>query len=168
MVHCNGDTTHWFCRSCARKTAETQIGLSKYQLSCMSMDGCTGGFSRDQRDIFLDAKSAVALERIEQEAVLRMAGIENLETCPFCPWAAEYPPAEIDKEFRCQNPDCEVTSCRLCRQETHIPKSCAEAARENGHSARRIIEEAMSAALIRNCNKCEISTVPLLRPDPVD
>jgi TRIAD3 protein (E3 ubiquitin-protein ligase RNF216) len=157
MVHCNGDTLHWFCRNCARLNAETQIGLSKFELSCMSMDGCTAGFSKDQKDIFLDEKTAIALERIEQEAALRLAGIENLETCPFCPYAAEYPPVEFDKEFRCERPDCEVVSCRLCRKETHIPKTCAEAALEEGHCGRRAIEEAMSAALIRKCNKCELS-----------
>lgn len=155
MVHCNGDTLHWFCRKCARLNAETQIGLSKFELNCMSMDGCTAGFSKDQKDIFLDEKTATALERIEQETALRLAGIENLETCPFCPYAAEYPPVEEDKEFRCERPDCEIVSCRLCRRETHIPKSCAEVAAEEGHSGRRAIEEAMSAALIRKCNKCK-------------
>ena len=49
MVHCNNDTMHWFCRGCARQTAETEIGNSKYELHCMSMDGCDGGFSLDQR-----------------------------------------------------------------------------------------------------------------------
>jgi TRIAD3 protein (E3 ubiquitin-protein ligase RNF216) len=155
MVHCNGMLLHWFCRDCARQMAETQIGLSKFELSCMSMDVCTAGFSKDQRDVFLDEKTAIALERIEQEAALRMAGIKDLETCPFCPYAAEYPPIEVDKEFRCERAECEIVSCRLCRKETHIPKTCEEAAREAGHSGRRIIEEAMSAALIRNCNKCE-------------
>lgn len=156
MVHCDSDTLHWFCRNCARLNAETQIGLAKFELRCMSMDGCTAGFSRDQKDIFLDEKTTIALERIEQEAALRLAGIENLETCPFCPYAAEYPPVESDKEFRCQMPECEIVSCRLCRKETHIPKSCAEAALEEGHSGRRAIEEAMSAALIRKCNRCKL------------
>jgi len=137
--------------------AESQIGLSKYELNCMSVDECNAGFSQAQRDLFLDKKTKVALERIEQEAMLRMAGIENLETCPFCPFAAEYPSVEINKEFRCQNPDCELVSCRLCREETHVPKSCEEAARDNGISARRLIEEAMSAALIRTCNKCKFA-----------
>jgi TRIAD3 protein (E3 ubiquitin-protein ligase RNF216) len=158
MVHCNADTIHWFCRACARRSAETEIGLSKYELTCMSMDGCTGDFSRDQRNIFLDENLTIALERIEQEAVLRLAGIENLETCPFCPFAAEYPPVDEDKEFRCLKPDCERVSCRLCRRETHIPKSCHEAALESGQSARRVIEEAMSAAMIRKCNKCELKS----------
>ncbi|KLU82613.1 hypothetical protein MAPG_01685 [Magnaporthiopsis poae ATCC 64411] len=154
MVYCNGDDPHYFCKECARRMAETQVGLSKYALECMSTGGCDAGFSFDQKQLFLDSKLLVALERIEQEEALRLAGIENLETCPFCPFAAEYPDIEIDKEFRCQNPGCEVTSCRLCRRETHIPKTCQEAVRENGHSARRVIEEAMSTALIRKCNKC--------------
>ena len=135
--------------------AETQIGLSKYTLECMSMDGCKAGFSYDQRCEFLDQKTTVALERIEQEHVLRMAGIENLETCPFCPFAAEYPPVEVNKEFLCHNPECEAVSCRLCRKESHIPKTCAEAERDNGPSVRLTIEEAMSAAMIRSCNKCK-------------
>jgi E3 ubiquitin-protein ligase RNF216 len=154
MVHCDADVIHWFCRGCARQTAETEIGNSKYELHCMSMDGCEGGFSNDQRAEFLETKTMIALERNEQEAMLRMAGIENLASCPFCPYAAEYPPVEIDKEFRCQAPDCEKTSCRLCKLESHIPKSCEEFAKENGLSVRRQIEEAMSAALIRKCNKC--------------
>lgn len=67
--------------------AETQIGLGKYNLDCMSTDGCTGQFRISQQEIFLDKSSLTALGRIEQEAILREAGIENLETCPCCPFA---------------------------------------------------------------------------------
>ncbi|KAK4098303.1 hypothetical protein N658DRAFT_432311, partial [Parathielavia hyrcaniae] len=155
MVHCDGSVCHWFCRECARLNAEHAIGLSKYQLTCMSVDGCDATFSRDQRELFLNDKLTTALDLIEQEAVLRLSGIKNLATCPFCPYAAEYPPIEENKEFRCDNPSCQLVSCRLCRQETHIPKSCSEASAERGLSARRAIEEAMSAALIRKCNKCD-------------
>jgi TRIAD3 protein (E3 ubiquitin-protein ligase RNF216) len=49
MVHCDADTLHWFCRACAKQTADTEIGSSRYELHCMSMDGCEGGFSKDQR-----------------------------------------------------------------------------------------------------------------------
>ncbi|KAI1656771.1 hypothetical protein F4813DRAFT_363277 [Daldinia decipiens] len=155
MIHCDGEDVHWFCRNCMRSQVETNIGLSKYEISCMSMDGCEAGFSIDQKKRFLNKKLRVALERLEQEAVLRMAGIENLETCPFCPYAAEYPPVEVDKEFTCVNPGCEKVSCRLCRKETHIPKTCAEAAVDHGLNARHVLEEAMSAALIRHCNNCK-------------
>lgn len=106
------------------------------------------------RKLFLDEPTIIALERNEQEASLRMAGIENLASCPFCPYAAEYPPINIDREFRCEAPDCEKTSCRLCKLESHIPKSCEEHKKDLGLSVRRQIEEAMSAALIRKCNKC--------------
>ncbi|KAI0872935.1 hypothetical protein GGS24DRAFT_491117 [Hypoxylon argillaceum] len=154
MVQCEGETMHWFCRNCLRSQAEAQIGMAKYEITCMSMDGCSAGFSRAQRALFLDRKLSIALDRIEQEAVLRMAGIENLETCPFCPYAAEYPPVEVDKEFRCDNPDCQQVSCRLCRRKTHIPKTCAEEDADRGLDARHMLEEAMSEALIRRCNKC--------------
>ncbi|CZT51849.1 uncharacterized protein RSE6_13058 [Rhynchosporium secalis] len=154
MVHCDSETLHWFCRGCAKQTAEVEIGKSKYELICMSTDKCSASFSHDQRSQFLDDNIRVALERNEQEAMLRLAGIENLESCPFCPFAMEYPDVEIDREFRCQAPDCEKISCRLCRVESHIPKTCAEHSKENGLSIRRLIEEAMSAAMIRKCNKC--------------
>jgi E3 ubiquitin-protein ligase RNF216 len=155
MVHCeNEQALHWFCRPCARQVAENEIGNSKYQIKCMSMDGCDFGFSRHTKNQFLDEKALIALDRNEQEEMLRLAGIENLESCPFCPFAAEYPSVEEDREFRCQAPDCEKISCRLCKLESHIPKSCAEYAKDKGLSVRRQIEEAMSAALIRKCNKC--------------
>ncbi|KAK1755594.1 Rad4 transglutaminase-like domain-containing protein [Echria macrotheca] len=153
MIHCSGEVLHWFCRDCSRKMAEVAVGEGKHQLQCMSMDECEAEFAPDQRAIFLDKKLARALEELERDASLRMAGIENLARCPFCPYAAEYPPADQNKEFECQNPDCGVVSCRLCEKETHIPKTCKEAA-DDGYSARHQIEEAMSLALIRKCNKC--------------
>ncbi|KAF3800802.1 hypothetical protein GCG54_00009473, partial [Colletotrichum gloeosporioides] len=108
----------------------------------------------EHRAIFLDDKLQAALDRIEFEAALQAQGFENLSACPFCPYAADCPPIEEDKEFRCANPECEIVSCRLCKEETHVPRTCEEAAAENGISERRKIEEAMSEALIRKCNKC--------------
>lgn len=161
VVECNGEVTHLFCRGCMRSQAETNIGVSKHELTCMSMDGCQGGFSLSQRNLFLDNKLRNALDKIEVEASLREANIEGLETCPFCPYAAECPlPADVDKEFRCQNPKCETVSCRLCRKKTHIPKSCVEASADDGLDARHVLEEAMSAALIRKCNNCKMSMFP--------
>jgi TRIAD3 protein (E3 ubiquitin-protein ligase RNF216) len=50
MVHCdNEEVMHWFCRGCARTSAETEIGNSRYHLKCMSMDTCEAGFSLEQR-----------------------------------------------------------------------------------------------------------------------
>jgi TRIAD3 protein (E3 ubiquitin-protein ligase RNF216) len=91
-----------------------------------------------------------------------MADIKNLATCPFCEYAAEYPPVEENREFYCLAPDCKKISCRMCRLESHIPKTCKEHARDNGLSALRQVEEAMSAALIRKCNKC---SAPFVKED---
>ncbi|KAH6673991.1 hypothetical protein F5X68DRAFT_41181 [Plectosphaerella plurivora] len=154
MVSCNGDLVHFFCVDCARTNAEHVVGMTRHELKCMSTDGCSGGFSVSQRRRFLDDKLTAALDRIECEAVLCLAGLDDLERCPFCPFAAEYPSIEEDKEFRCGSDKCGIVSCRLCKQETHVPKSCEEVSKEKGMSARRQIEEAMSAAMIRKCNKC--------------
>ncbi|KAI1011238.1 hypothetical protein LB504_002469 [Fusarium proliferatum] len=154
LVYCQAKDPHSFCINCARRHAETQIGLSKYELECMSMIGCTAGFSHSERQKFLNKKLAAAIDRIEQEASLRMAKLPDLANCPFCRYAEEYPPVDVDREFRCRNDDCKITSCRLCNYETHIPKTCQEAAIGRGVDLRREVEEAMSRALIRKCNKC--------------
>lgn len=50
MVHCDSDLDiHWFCRACALRNAETQLGASRYELLCMSMDGCKAGFDKYER-----------------------------------------------------------------------------------------------------------------------
>lgn len=49
------------------------------------------------------------LQRKQLEEV-KAAGIEDLETCPFCDFAS-VPPRE-DKVFHCLNPDCMRESCR--------------------------------------------------------
>ncbi|CCC11730.1 unnamed protein product [Sordaria macrospora k-hell] len=137
MAHCDGDSPHWFCYDCARRQAENQIGQQQHHLGCMSMDGCEATFSRHQKDLFLDDRLKRTLELIEQNDSIRRAGIEGLETCPFCNYAAEYPPSG----------------------ETHIGKSCeeamAESARNKGEDAKRKLEEARSLAMIRECYKCK-------------
>lgn len=53
-VHCNNEQVmHWFCKGCAKQTAENEIGNSKYELRCMSMDDCEAGFANDQRSVRL-------------------------------------------------------------------------------------------------------------------
>lgn len=120
----------------------------------MSMDSCPAGFTLSERRKFLDQKLIDVMDRLEREDSLRTAGLENLVGCPFCPFAAECLSVTVDKEFRCLNPDCEIISCRLCQSETHIPKSCDEHAKHSGSTQRHRLEEEMTRALIRNCNKC--------------
>ncbi|KAL8705051.1 MAG: hypothetical protein Q9201_001821 [Fulgogasparrea decipioides] len=159
ITFCSADEPHSFCFACAAQNAHTQIGMSRYVLSCMDGSGCQASFSRMERERFLDDKTIEKLDRLQQQTELRQANVPNLETCPFCDFAAECPPIETDKEFRCKNPECEKVSCRQCRLVTHIPLNCEEFRKENGLSERHQIEEARSNALIRTCPKCKASIV---------
>lgn len=156
VTHCNGEEAHFFCLDCARANAENDIGKSRYELRCMDSSGCRASFSRLERQRFLDAKSIETLERLQQQDEIRLADLQNLSTCPFCDFAAICPPIEVDKEFRCHNPECEEVSCRLCKLKSHIPLSCDEFKKEHGVSERRVIEEARTEALIRTCGKCKV------------
>ncbi|KAK2068361.1 hypothetical protein P8C59_003002 [Phyllachora maydis] len=146
---------HVFCRGCVRNLASSQVSVGRHGLQCMALDaGCTAVFSHEQRALCLDAKLMMALDRLEAASALAAVEIENLASCPFCPYAEECPPVEEDSEFRCSG--CAVVSCRKCKLETHLPNTCAEAAKERGISARHELEEAMTQAMMRKCNNCHI------------
>ena len=156
ITHCDGDEPHFFCLDCAESNAKNEIGNSRYKLTCMDGSGCKASFSREQKQRFLDAKSFETLERIQQQAELRLAKLPNLSECPFCDFAAICPPVDVDKEFRCGDPKCEKISCRLCKLESHLPLTCEESKRESGISERHVIEEARTEALLRICPKCKV------------
>lgn len=122
----------------------------------MAMESCSGGFAHSQRQKFLDTKLTAALDRLEANHILSLAELENLAKCPYCDFAAEYPPLEENRIFECLNKTCMKRSCRLCHKEDHLPLTCEEFAKENRLSARRTIEEARSDAVIRKCNKCKL------------
>ncbi|KAL8997222.1 MAG: hypothetical protein Q9188_006376, partial [Gyalolechia gomerana] len=155
ITFCSADEPHSFCFECAATNANTQIGLSRYALICMDGSGCKERFSRQERARFLDEKTIEKLEHLQQQTELREADLANLESCPFCDFAAICPSIEIDKEFRCSNPECEKVSCRKCRNATHIPLSCEEFKKESGVSERHQIEEARTKAVLRTCPKCK-------------
>lgn len=159
ITHCDGPEPHFFCFSCALRNANNEIGLGRHQLLCMDGSGCKAHFSRTERNRFLEPKLLSKLERSEQQAELKNAGLPNLASCPFCDFAAICSPVEVDREFRCYNPDCGRVSCRLCNLDTHIPLSCEEFKKENGLSERHVLEEARSAALIRQCPRCKTATI---------
>lgn len=123
----------------------------------MAMESCSAGFAHTQRQKFLDKNLTAALDRIEANYMISLAALEDLAKCPFCNYAAEYPPIEENKIFECLDRKCLKRSCRLCNKEDHLPQTCEEFAKENGLNARRAIEEARSEAVIRRCNKCKHS-----------
>ena len=163
-THCHGETPHFFCFDCASSNAKAQLDLSRYKLCCMDGSGCPAEFTRFERHRFLDDDTLARLDRLQQQAELREADLPDLEHCPFCDFAAICPPIEVDREFRCLGPDCELTSCRSCKQISHIPKSCAEHRKEQGIEERHIVEEEMTKALLRRCPKASCG-VPIIKAD---
>lgn len=155
MISCNGDTVHFYCSDCPRQQIETEMGQSRCRPKCFGVDDCNGTFSRRHLQQVLSEKTFERLEHMQQLEDLKAAGLDFLSECPFCDFKMECPPVEIDKEFRCQNRKCSKISCRLCQKESHIPLSCDEAKKDGQLTLRHIVEEAMSAALIRHCNQCK-------------
>ncbi|KAF9967302.1 hypothetical protein BGZ70_009997, partial [Mortierella alpina] len=148
---------HLFCMECSRRGAEVEIGYQRTVLKCMSA-GCTSAFADSEAIKFLPSAVFKGLLRARQQQELKMAGLDSLVECPFCPYAAVME-NENDKEFRCQARRCRKISCRLCKQLTHIPLSCEEHRKEQEKnsvlSAQHRVEEQMSQALIRECPKCK-------------
>ena len=155
MVSCASNGTHRFCFDCFKQYVKTEMGQSHCRPVCFATDNCHGTFSRQQLRRVLDEKTFDRLEHMQQQQDLEAAGLDFLSECPFCDFKMECPPVEIDREFRCQNNKCHKTSCRLCQKETHIPLSCNEAKKDEQLTLRHVVEEAMSAALIRTCNRCK-------------
>ncbi|KAE8385925.1 hypothetical protein BDV23DRAFT_164041 [Aspergillus alliaceus] len=158
-VPCEGASVHFFCFTCIRKAAETQVGLMRYKLQCLDTSECKAVFSHYHLKEALGPSLMGKLERLQQQDEIEQAELEGLENCPFCDFKAICPSVEDDREFRCYNPSCETVSCRLCKDKSHIPKTCDEARREKGLPARHLVEEAMSDALIRNCPKCNVKII---------
>ncbi|XPS98048.1 RBR-type E3 ubiquitin transferase [Ascochyta lentis] len=154
MIGCGGKDTHLFCMDCPRQYIENEMGQSKCRPVCFASTECKSTFSRKQLKQVLSDRTFERLEHMQQQEDLAAAGLDFLSECPFCDFKMECPPVDEDREFRCQSKKCGKTSCRLCQKETHIPLTCEEAQKDDKLTLRHVVEEAMSAALIRKCNKC--------------
>lgn len=161
MLLCDDpQAAHWICYTCVRTYVESQIGSSKHNLICIHFDGCKATWARSQLALAVPSRSLEKLDQLRQQREIQEAfddeEFENLVECPFCEFKALVEtPIDVDKEFRCQNDDCRIVSCRKCRLETHIPRTCEEAAKDKGIDVRHAVEEAMTEALVRSCNKCK-------------
>ncbi|CAD0086523.1 unnamed protein product, partial [Aureobasidium vineae] len=161
LEHAKASGTIVECAACYDEYAPNQVvtcgSADKHPLVCPG--GCDGTFAEPQLRLVPNTdKLTDKLMRLRQEHDLRTAGIDDVESCPFCDFKTVCLPVDIDFEFHCQSPTCNITSCRKCKEKTHIPDSCEENQRkrdkDNALSHRHRIEEARSKALIRNCNKC--------------
>ena len=158
-VTCQGDDIHFFCFGCVNQLANTQIGFMKYEMVCMDGGGCKAQLSIDGIGQAVPMKTFDRLAFNQQQAEIAAAGIEGLEQCPFCDFKGICGSIEQERVFNCQNPDCFRATCRLCKENAHVPKTCEEAKVDKGLSARHIVEEARTEAMVRTCPKCKVKII---------
>ncbi|RDX42329.1 hypothetical protein OH76DRAFT_1363022 [Lentinus brumalis] len=152
MVQC--PEAHLFCTTCMMSYAETKLGEHDAQIVCMDQSGCKLPFPDSELRRFLSPKLLELYERVKQRKEIEAAGLEGLEECPFCEYKVVIE-NENERLFRCENEACGAVTCRQCKKLDHLPKGCqAEVDDDKKLGVRHAIEEAMTAALMRNCPKC--------------
>uniref|UniRef100_T1J9J9 RING-type domain-containing protein n=1 Tax=Strigamia maritima TaxID=126957 RepID=T1J9J9_STRMM len=151
MLPCPKD--HLFCKICICRQAEINIGANKLQFPCFN-GYCKEDFSMTVLQKCLKPNVFSIILRKVQEEEIRRAQIADLESCPFCSFSAIMPDPN-DKVFKCLNPECLKSSCRLCKELNHVPLRCNEVEKKPEVDMRTFIENKMSDALMRTCPKCK-------------
>ncbi|WVR04125.1 hypothetical protein IAU60_001124 [Kwoniella sp. DSM 27419] len=144
---------HLFCKPCATQYAETKLGEQSTMILCMDVSGCPSPFPESELRRLLSDKSFALYHHLRQAEELEVAAIEGLESCPSCAFAVVIDNPD-EKLFHCQNEECGRVTCRSCKREDHIPRTCAEVEADLKLNNRHVVEDAMSEALIRRCPKC--------------
>lgn len=142
-----------FCRSCIKKSCEIAFGEGRNTFNCLN--NCPEEFPLQTLQSILSPKMFTKITQKKTYEEIKAAGIEDLETCPFCDFASI--PNEQDKIFKCLNPDCMKESCRNCKEPNHIPLRCDEIEKDENVKARVYIENKMTEALLCKCWKCGTS-----------
>ncbi|XP_068212881.1 E3 ubiquitin-protein ligase RNF216-like [Palaemon carinicauda] len=154
MVSCSARRQrHRYCGDCTKRFAEEEIGQGRFTFRCPEIE-CPGSIDeRDLRSLLAPAVMDRVMQK-QQEYEIERAGIEDLESCPFCEFKVIMP-NKHDKVFVCQNPACLKDSCRLCKEMNHIPKTCREVLAEKQKDVRVTLENRMAEAMIRQCVRCK-------------
>ena len=121
--------------------AQTAGGIPNATHSGLLKDRPPPAFSKLLRRKYEEAKFQADLDK---------ANIPDLCKCPQCGYQAILP--DSNKIFHC--PSCSLSSCRHCHKTPHLPLLCSEVAEKSKTSSRTRVEEAMTAARVRECPKC--------------
>jgi TRIAD3 protein (E3 ubiquitin-protein ligase RNF216) len=87
---------------------------------CPHTDGCDAKFHDRDLKKALSIKLYNTYCGIIQRKELEDAGIEGLESCPYCNFAVIIENQE-ERLFNCQSDECGKVSCRKCRK--HVSKN---------------------------------------------
>lgn len=153
---------HLFCTGCMRRHVETQMSgdSGMPRLVCFSTSGCQEQLPRSELARVLPESLLTSfdqrLEKASIEAAMLQGSTGGLEKCPFCDFVMvmESSPEE-NKIFVCMAAECGKESCRLCKEENHLPLRCHEVEKKPQMDHRKMVEESMANALIRECLACK-------------
>ena len=149
LVYCLSG--HGFCRSCIARSAHEVVGRGGGVVGCLAPD-CHQVIGMDILENILEKKVLCFLKQYSQTAEVLASGLQNLVTCPFCPYMVVMEDPD-DKILKCLNPDCSKNSCRRCQELDHCPLSCEEVA---PLVKRRKVEEELTMSVVRQCWKCGV------------
>lgn len=148
---------HLFCKTCVIRSTEAAFGEMKTKFPCLSGE-CEQNIPLSILQTVIPANLfSKIVQRMQEEEILQ-ANIQDLVSCPFCPFATIMPNPD-DKVFKCLNPECLKESCRLCQEPNHIPLRCNEVEKKAETNMRTFIENRISEAVMRKCHKCGKSFV---------
>ncbi|KAG8784528.1 hypothetical protein FRC15_003122 [Serendipita sp. 397] len=158
MIQC--PEGHLFCKACVLAFSQERLGQRNAKIKCMNQDDCTTEFGRAQLEQCLPEKLLGLYDRVKQDDDIAAACLEGLEECPFCDYKCVIE-NEMERLFHCLNDDCGIVSCRNCKKQEHLPKTCEEARYDSNLDAQHEVEEAMTNALMRICPnaKCQATFV---------
>ncbi|EPQ53809.1 hypothetical protein GLOTRDRAFT_78895 [Gloeophyllum trabeum ATCC 11539] len=145
---------HLFCTDCMTNYVSNLLGMQDPNIKCMDQSGCKEHFTEGELRRFMSPKLLELYEKVRMRREIESAQLEGLEECPYCEYKVVIESAE-EKLFRCENKECGAVTCRFCKKDDHLPKSCKEVEDDKKIDARHAVEEAMTKALMRNCPKCQ-------------
>lgn len=143
---------HIFCHACVCKYVDIELFENQNtEIRCMSTAECQSIFEPDMLKPLLSTKSRKKFEERIYVSAAEKLGLVQCE-CPKCHHLG-LSPKKIST-FTCKNENCSYKSCRFCHEEAHTPIKCSQVEKKATRSARNIVEEAMSSALIHYCPDC--------------
>jgi len=167
MVSCRTGG-HLFCKVCLQKHTEQRVfGVGNLgvkpnsingtntkhtskalEILCMASD-CSSGFREEQLRKACSEKVLAKYNELQYAAVMESANVEGLGKCPKCNFIAIVDDGWPPLLFYC--PQCKFKSCRDCGEEYHPGIRCDEVETKVETDGRRVVEEAMTSAMVRTC-----------------
>lgn len=141
---------HWVCRTCAATYISTELYSNGRAMSKCVQPGCTSMYTDACLADVLPARTYRAFVQMQTRAALRDVALcdegELTHTCPCGDMAVL---SRLNTVHTCAS--CGVATCVLCDKPAHVPRRCSEVGGDAEEAARREVEEAMTAALVRRC-----------------